>query len=78
MTRFKVFSADSAAELEKALNEWAAALPAGTKVRRTQLACSQVSSSVPLPMPFTTFGGVPAGSSVVFAALVNYEEAPPS
>jgi hypothetical protein len=40
VTRFKVFYGDPA-DVERNLNDWAAALPAGTRIRRTQLAAAR-------------------------------------
>lgn len=58
MTRFKVFYGDPA-DVERNLNDWAAALPPGARIRRTQLAAADYASRV----------GPPA-----LYALVNYDE----
>lgn len=38
--RFRVLGETTPEELERQLNRWADELPPGTKVRRTQLCCS--------------------------------------
>ena len=68
MTRFKVFSGEPAA-VERALNQWAAALPLGTRIRRTQLAAGGMGPVVP---------GQFAVDYGCLYALVNYDDPPRS
>lgn len=64
MTLFKLFHG-APEVVEKALNEWSAGLPAGAKVRRTQLAASGPAPAEP--------GLFVVGPARVVYALVSYE-----
>lgn len=57
-----LYGAPSQVELD--LNVWAASLPAGTKIRRTQLAASSPGAVPP--------GMFSVGGTIIYA-LVNYE-----
>lgn len=65
MTRFKLFSGTSPAEIEAEMNAWAESLPPGSKVRRTQLAAAAPPDA---PAVFNL--------AVHVYVLVSYEPAP--
>lgn len=60
MTRFKLFSGDDLPVLEAEMNDWAASLPEGTKVRRTQLAATETNSTEPVAYVLVSYEPAPA------------------